>query len=81
VWHSGNAQHADLCKVVDNVHTNAVFRYHTEQQRVETTKDFLATAPHDALWVRVKATYPDVLKTLEAARRGAISTRVPDSCK
>lgn len=86
VGHEDAASKADiaaLCKVVRDVHTNAVFRYHSEQQRVVQTQDFLADpkVKHDALYDRVKANLPNALNDLKAAKQGAQSTTVPATCK
>jgi hypothetical protein len=79
-----NNQHDDLCEVVRNVHTNAKFRYRTELDRLDQSKKFLAdpaSKDNIALYRRVKSTLPVVKQTVEVARRGAVSTRVPPSCR
>lgn len=73
-----------VCTVVRNVHVNAVFRYHTEQTRLEQTLDYLAdptSKENPALYARVKSTLPTVQAVVKAAKRGAEATRVPPSCR
>lgn len=80
----GATRDDDLCAVVQNVHTNAVFRYHTEQINFRQTREFLADPgtrrDSPSLYKRIKDSLPVTKDRVEVARRGAIATRVPPSC-
>lgn len=82
---ASKADIAQVCKVVRDVHTNAVFRWHTEQNRVKQTRSYLddpaSRSESPQLYARVQAGFPAQLETLKAAKQGARATHVPPTCQ
>lgn len=71
----------EICVVIVNVHTNALFRYHTEQQALKGTLEYLKTGEDKNLVRRIRANLPIQRRQTRDARNNVVATRVPPTCK
>jgi hypothetical protein len=80
-----NARERGLCAVVINVNKNAVFRYNTERQNLDSTLTYLReaaiTGESPELTSRIRQNLPITKQRVEDARRGVTATRVPAFCR
>lgn len=74
-----------LCGVVINIHNNAQFRAHDEQQRLKATLDFIndkqAKENEPTLWLLAKKNLPDLRDRVAAVNFNVEATRVPPVCQ
>jgi CHASE3 domain sensor protein len=79
------ARERGLCTVVINVNKNAVFRYNTERQNLDSTLTYLReaaiTGESPELTSRIRQNLPITKQRVEDARRGVTATRVPAFCR
>lgn len=77
-------QDTALCKVVRNVHTNAIFRWKTEQAALMGQRAYVndpkAQRKNPDLVRRVRESLPVTEGRVAVARRGVVATRVPATC-
>lgn len=73
---------AQICGVVINVHDNARFRAHTEQNRVVATVDYLTDpdVPRDALYRRISENLKQVRADRDVANANVTATTPPPIC-
>lgn len=71
----------DICHVIINVHTNAVFRYRTERQSLHGAKEYVRTGEDPDLRRRIRANLPITRRRVRDAKNNVRATAVPPTCK
>lgn len=72
---------SEICEVIVDVHTNALFRYQTEKQALASSVEYVKTGEDKNLVRRVKQGLPVARARVQDARANVVATRPPPTCK